>query len=99
LVISLDSDKLLREDELIASAKANLAHYKVPLNVIVLDAFSTTESVNGLKIQKTKLQDQAMRYVEGKSVKRLKINVEHASTVFHHISVMRINCSDFERSI
>lgn len=47
------------EKDVISTAKASLAHYKVPLNVIVIDAFPTTESANGLKIQKTKLRDQA----------------------------------------
>ena len=66
-VIPTDAAALPREEELISSAKANLAHYKVPLRVITLDAFPTTESANGLKIQKNKLRDEAMRYVNNES--------------------------------
>jgi fatty-acyl-CoA synthase len=49
-------------EEIIRNAAAVLAHYKVPLAVIALDAFPTTESANGLKIQKTKLRDLAIRH-------------------------------------
>lgn len=50
------------ETEILANAKASLAHYKVPLHVITLDAFPTTESANGLKIQKAKLRDLAIEH-------------------------------------
>ncbi|MZR32337.1 AMP-binding protein [Sneathiella litorea] len=61
-VISSDPDQPPQEAELMATAKATLAHYKVPLHVIVIEAFPTTESANGLKIQKAKLRDQAVSY-------------------------------------
>lgn len=47
------------EDNILSQARETLAHYKVPLRVITIDNFPTTESANGLKIQKTKLRDQA----------------------------------------
>lgn len=63
-VIPIDPGKMPKEDVLISEAKSSLAHYKVPLHVIVIDAFPTTESANGLKIQKAKLRDEAMRYIK-----------------------------------
>ncbi|MAZ04408.1 MAG: acyl-CoA synthetase [Sneathiella sp.] len=53
------------EEEVIQNAKSLLAHYKVPLKVFVLDAFPTTESANGVKIQKTKLRDIAISQYQG----------------------------------
>lgn len=44
---------------------ANLAHYKVPVLVIPLDAFPTTESANGIKIQKAKLRTMAEERLAG----------------------------------
>jgi fatty-acyl-CoA synthase len=67
-VIPSDPAVMPQEAELIADAKASLAHYKVPLHVITLEAFPTTESANGLKIQKAKLRDLAMRHVNGECV-------------------------------
>ncbi|MCF7699870.1 AMP-binding protein [Loktanella sp. M215] len=52
-------------DAVIAHTKSKLAHYKVPLMVIMLDAFPTTESANGLKIQKTRLRDMAEARLSG----------------------------------
>ena len=42
-----------------AHAERMLAHYKVPLRVVVLPAFPTVESANGLKIQKARLRAMA----------------------------------------
>lgn len=68
-VIASDAGHPPIEEDVISNAKAALAHYKVPLNVIVIDAFPTTESANGLKIQKTKLRDQAINYFRENSPK------------------------------
>ncbi len=55
----LTSGASFNEAEILKQAKSHLAHYKVPIRVIQLEAFPTTESANGLKIQKTKLREQA----------------------------------------
>lgn len=47
------------ETDVLEQAKSHLAHYKVPIRIIKLDAFPTTESANGVKIQKAKLREQA----------------------------------------
>ena len=64
-VIASDAQTLPDEEEIIHNAKSLLAHYKVPLKVFVLDAFPTTESANGVKIQKTKLRDMAIGRYQG----------------------------------
>lgn len=46
-------------DAILAHTRTRLAHYKVPVAVIPVTAFPTTESANGLKIQKTRLRDMA----------------------------------------
>ncbi len=47
------------EDAVIAFCAEGLARYKVPARVVVLDAFPTTQSANGIKIQKAKLRAMA----------------------------------------
>ena len=47
------------EAALRAYCGANLARYKVPVRIVLVDAFPTTMSANGIKIQKAKLRDQA----------------------------------------
>jgi fatty-acyl-CoA synthase len=47
------------EQDVIAHVAARLAKYKVPVRVIAVDAFPTTASANGTKVQKTKLRDMA----------------------------------------
>ncbi len=47
------------EDAVIAFCAEGLARYKVPARVVVLDAFPTTQSANGIKIQKAKLRSMA----------------------------------------
>jgi hypothetical protein len=39
----------------------NLARYKVPARLVTLEAFPTTESPNGVKIQRGKLREMAER--------------------------------------
>jgi fatty-acyl-CoA synthase len=47
------------EATLKAYCGASLARYKVPVRIIPIDAFPTTTSANGIKIQKRKLREQA----------------------------------------
>ncbi len=47
------------EQAVIAFCAEGLARYKVPARVVVLDAFPTTQSANGIKIQKAKLRAMA----------------------------------------
>lgn len=47
------------EAAILDHVRPQLAHYKVPARVRRLDAFPTTESPNGLKIQKAKLRTMA----------------------------------------
>lgn len=49
---------------ILAHTRARLAHYKVPLRVIAVADFPTTESANGLKIQKTRLRDLAEAHLK-----------------------------------
>ncbi|MGE0715765.1 MAG: AMP-binding protein [Alphaproteobacteria bacterium] len=46
---------------LTARARAALARYKVPALIIPVDAFPTTESANGIKIQRARLRQEATR--------------------------------------
>ena len=43
----------------IARCRERLARYKVPVRVLTIDAFPTTQSANGTKIQKVKLRELA----------------------------------------
>jgi len=52
-------DALFDEAAVKAYCSASLARYKVPVRVILIDAFPTTMSANGLKIQKAKLREDA----------------------------------------
>ncbi|MDF1722075.1 MAG: AMP-binding protein [Minwuia sp.] len=47
------------EAAVIAFCAEGLARYKVPARVVALDAFPTTQSANGIKIQKAKLRAMA----------------------------------------
>ncbi|WP_420391973.1 AMP-binding protein [Acuticoccus sp.] len=47
------------EGAIVAGARERLAAYKVPLRVFTLEAFPTTQSANGLKIQRAKLRSMA----------------------------------------
>ena len=47
-----------------AALDERLAHYKVPLDIVPLDAFPTVESANGLKIQKARLKAMAQARVD-----------------------------------
>lgn len=47
------------EADIIAGAREILAAYKVPVRVITCDGFPTTESANGVKVQRAKLRSMA----------------------------------------
>ena len=49
-----------READIIAAAAAQMAGFKVPARVWFVDAFPTTDSPNGLKIQRARLRDMAL---------------------------------------
>lgn len=46
---------------ILAACRDNLARYKVPARLVTLEAFPTTESPNGVKIQRGKLREMAER--------------------------------------
>ncbi|TAN29515.1 MAG: acyl-CoA synthetase [Castellaniella sp.] len=48
------------EDALKTAVRATLAPFKVPARIWSVDAFPTTQSANGVKIQRAKLRDLAM---------------------------------------
>ncbi|MBN9677671.1 AMP-binding protein [Salipiger bermudensis] len=54
-------------EAVLAHVNARLAHYKVPLMIVPVEAFPTTESANGLKIQKARLRDMAEARLAGES--------------------------------
>ena len=49
-----------READVVAAAAAQMAGFKVPARVWFVDEFPTTESANGVKIQRTRLRDMAL---------------------------------------
>ena len=57
--VTIKSASSPTEETILASTKDQLAHYKVPVFVKILDEFPTVESANGLKIRKGHLRDMA----------------------------------------
>jgi fatty-acyl-CoA synthase len=53
------------EQAVIAHARAGLANYKTPARVFTIDAFPTTPSANGPKIQRNKLRQIAEARLRG----------------------------------
>ena len=53
------------EQAVIAHARAGLANYKAPTHVFSIDAFPTTPSANGPKIQRNKLRQMAEERLRG----------------------------------
>jgi fatty-acyl-CoA synthase len=51
------------EAALLAHCEAGLARFKVPARIVALDAFPTTPSANGVKVQKAKLRQMARELV------------------------------------
>ena len=59
--VTLRPGAALDEASLLARGRAALARYKVPARIFAVDAFPTTESANGVKIQRARLRDEAGR--------------------------------------
>ncbi|MEH6402991.1 MAG: AMP-binding protein [Sneathiella sp.] len=59
--ITSDAQFEIIEDDVIAHCKARLAGYKLPIRAVIVNAFPMTESANGLKIQRSKLRDDAAK--------------------------------------
>lgn len=49
---------------IIAACQADMAKYKVPIRLLTVDAFPTTPSPNGVKIQKAKLRERAQAEID-----------------------------------
>jgi fatty-acyl-CoA synthase len=49
------------ETELLSACRSALAAYKRPVRIVTLQAFPTTDSPNGVKIQRAKLRDMASK--------------------------------------
>lgn len=58
--VTCDREDEIVEAQVLAHCKARLAGYKLPIGVIVIEGFPMTESANGLKIQRSKLRDDAV---------------------------------------
>jgi len=58
-VIPADPSRGIDEAAIIAAAASMLASFKVPARIMDIDAFPTTESPNGLKVQKARLRQMA----------------------------------------
>lgn len=54
----------LDADSIIAACQADMAKYKVPVRLIETEAFPTTPSANGVKIQKAKLRERAQAEID-----------------------------------
>ena len=52
------------EADVVAIASRRLAQFKVPARVWLIDEFPTTQSANGVKIQRGKLREMALRSLE-----------------------------------
>jgi len=59
--VTLHRGAVLDEERLLEFCAAGLARFKVPARCIVLDAFPTTPSANGTKIQRVKLREMAQQ--------------------------------------
>src|SRR5690606_25813015 len=57
---------VLHEKDIIAGCKAQLAGFKVPVRVGIVDAFPVVESANSNKIQRGKLQAQALEMLNAR---------------------------------
>ncbi|SKA36628.1 fatty-acyl-CoA synthase [Enhydrobacter aerosaccus] len=57
--VTLAPGQAFDESAVIDHCRHGLANYKVPLRVFTIDAFPTTPSANGFKIQRTKLRERA----------------------------------------
>lgn len=62
--VTLKPGAAAREAALRAHCRHALAAFKVPARVFVVDAFPTTESANGTKIQRARLREMAQRRLD-----------------------------------
>jgi len=62
--VVLNEGSKLTEPDLISYCRENLAGYKVPVTVQCLTAFPTTQSANGVKIQRAKLREDAQARID-----------------------------------
>ncbi|MEH6475180.1 MAG: hypothetical protein V7727_05795, partial [Sneathiella sp.] len=60
----LENDQKPTEQEMISYCREHLAGYKVPVAIECLSSFPTTQSANGVKIQRGKLRDDAQARVD-----------------------------------
>ena len=58
------ADAAIDEAAIIDACQARMARFKVPVRIVALDAFPTTSSANGEKIQKARLREQAQALVD-----------------------------------
>jgi len=64
--VTLKPGAALDETAAKAHCEAGLARYKVPVRIIAMDAFPTTMSANGIKVQKAKLRERASALAHGR---------------------------------
>ena len=57
--VQLEPGRHVAPEELLEHCRGNLANYKVPSVISVVDAFPTVSGPNGEKVQKSRLRDQA----------------------------------------
>ena len=57
--VTLAAGNALDEAAIQAHCARRLAKYKVPARIVALDAFPTTDSANGVKIQRARLREVA----------------------------------------
>ncbi len=65
--VTLEPGAVLDESAVIQDCRATMAKYKAPIRIVTLEAFPTTPSANGEKIQKTKLRDMGQALIAEES--------------------------------
>ena len=63
--VTLEPGAALDEAAILDRGRALLARYKLPARIFAVDAYPTTESANGRKIQRAKLREEATRRLAG----------------------------------
>jgi len=62
--VVLENDQKPNEQGMLSYCRENLAGYKVPVAIECLSSFPTTQSANGVKIQRGKLREDAQKQIE-----------------------------------